>query len=401
MTLPFIIWRSLRQHALSTVITALSIGLGTGLLISVWAVKGQAQKTFAGINAGFDAVLGARGSKLQLVLNSVFHLESSPGNIRWEDYLTVRSNPAVAFAVPIATGDSYRGWRIVGTLAEMFEKVELNSSGRRYRLAQGRWFEPDLREAVLGSFVAQQLGLKIGAEFEPSHGLSAESGHQHEETYVVVGIMEPSNTPADRVIWIPIEGVQWMGGHGPNAVNEISAVLVKLTSGGLAAFQLDQIYNRGSDRLTFAWPIGAIVSEMFGKIAWFDRVLEIIAWMVVVVATGSMLATLYTSMQERRRDLAILRALGARRQTLFAAVVLEAAAIAGFGVLIGFAVYAGIIGVVGAVIRAETGVVLNPLAWNSMFILAPVAVVALGAIAGTIPAYKAYRTEVAENLIPR
>jgi putative ABC transport system permease protein len=280
-------------------------------------------------------------------------------------------------------------------------RAELDSSGRRYHLAEGRWFEPDLREAVLGSFAAKKLGLKIGDEFEPHHGLTFDAGsHQHEETYVVVGIMEPSNTPADRVIWIPLEGVQWMGGHDPNAVTDVSAVLVKLKSGGLAGFQLDQFYNRHGDRLTFAWPIGAVVSDMFSKIAWFDRVLEIVAWLVVIVATGSMLASIYNSINERRRDLAIMRALGARRRTLSIAVILEAASIAAIGTVIGFAIYAGILAAVGSVVRSQTGVVLSVFEWNPVLALGPCLIVSLGALAGLVPALKAYQTDVAENLIP-
>jgi len=192
--------------------------------MSVWVVKEQAQQTFAGVNSGFDAVLGARGSKLQLVLNAVFHLESSPGNVRWEDYQAVRAHPSVALAVPLALGDNYRGWRVVGTTPELFERAELGPGGRRYRLGDGRWFDPQLREAVVGSFAARRLGLKVGDEFEPYHGLAFDEQAQHEETYVVVGVLEPSNTPADRVIWIPLEGVQWMGGHDPQAVTDLSAV---------------------------------------------------------------------------------------------------------------------------------------------------------------------------------
>jgi putative ABC transport system permease protein len=400
MSLPLIVWRSLRQHALSTLITSLSIALGAGLLMSVWVLKKQSQSTLAAVNTGFDAVLGARGSKLQLVLNSIFHLDASTGNIRWEDFEAIRSHPSVALAVPIATGDNYHGWRIVGTLPDMFEHTELDSSGRRFRLAAGRWFEPDLREAVVGSFAARQLGLKVGDEFEPYHGLTFEDSHQHEETYVVVGVMEPSNTPADRAIWIPLEGVQWMSGHDPNAVTDLSAVLVKLKSGGLAGFQLDQLYNKQGERLTFAWPIGAVLSDLFGKLAWFDRVLEIVAALVVAVATASMLAAIYNSMNERRRDLAIMRALGARRWMLSAAVLCEAAAIAALGVILGFAACAAIVAGAASVIRSQTGVVLDVFAWNPIFLAAPCAIVALGALAGLIPAIKAYRTNVAENLVP-
>jgi len=288
----------------------------------------------------------------------------------------------------------------VGTSPELFERAELGPGGRRYRLADGRWFDPELREAVVGSFVARRLGLKVGDEFAPYHGLAFDEQAQHEETYVVVGVLEPSNTPADRVIWIPLEGVQWMGGHDPQAVTEVSAVLVKLKGGGIAGFQLDQLYNKRGDRLTFAWPIGAVVSDLFSKMAWFDRVLEIVAWLVVLVATGSMLASIYNSMNERRRELAILRALGARRLTLSAAVVLEAASIAALGAAAGYGVYAAILAGVASVVRAQTGVVLEILRWDVVLVLAPAAIIALGALAGLIPALKAYRTDVAENLTP-
>jgi len=400
MTLGLIVRRSLRQHALSTVVTAAAIALGAGLLMSVWVVKEQAQRTFAGVNTGFDAVLGARGSKLQLVLNAVFHLEASPGNLRWEDYQTIRAHPSVALAVPLAVGDNFHGWRIVGTTPELFERAELGSGTERFQLADGRWFDPELREAVVGSFVARRLGLKVGDEFQPHHGLDFHEHSQHEETYVVVGVLKPSNTPADRVIWIPLEGVQWMGGHDPQAVTDVSAVLVKLKGGGIAGFQLDQLYNKQGDRLTFAWPIGAVVSDLFSKLAWFDRVLAIVAWLVVFVATGSMLASLYNSMNERRRELAILRALGARRLTLSGAVVLEAVTIAALGAVAGYVVYAAILTGVAVVVRAQTGVVLEVLHWDPVLALAPLAIIALGTLAGLVPALKAYRTDVAANLTP-
>src|ERR1041385_8507087 len=114
MTIPLIVVKSLRQHALSTTVTAMSIALAGGLLMSVWSVKEQSQATFTGVNAGFDAVLGARGSKLQLVLNAIFHLESSPGNLAWSDYQDIQKNPSVELAIPIAVGDNYRGYRLVG-----------------------------------------------------------------------------------------------------------------------------------------------------------------------------------------------------------------------------------------------------------------------------------------------
>ncbi|HEX4647180.1 MAG TPA: ABC transporter permease, partial [Verrucomicrobiae bacterium] len=255
-----IVFRSLRQHALSTIITALSIALAGGLLMSVWTVKEQSRATFTGVNGGFDAVLGARGSKLQLVLNAIFHLEASPGNLAWSDYLDIKSNPSVEIAIPIAVGDNYLGYRLVGTLPELFERVEY-APGKRYAVRPGdSFFDPTRREAVVGSFVAQKLGLKRGGTFHPFHGLIYNEKDQHSETYVVVGVMEPSNTPGDRVIWIPLEGIQKMTGHDPKAATDVSAVLVKLRGGGTAGFRMDMMYNKQGNRLTFAWPIGQVMA---------------------------------------------------------------------------------------------------------------------------------------------
>src|SRR5256885_2091384 len=133
VTLPLIIYRSLRQHALSTVITAGSIALACGLLMCVWMVKSQSQTAFTQTNAGFDAVLGARGSKLQLVLNAIFHLEASPGNLAYADYEMVKRNPAVKAAIPIAVGDNLKGYRLVGTVPELFDTVEF-APGKKYLL---------------------------------------------------------------------------------------------------------------------------------------------------------------------------------------------------------------------------------------------------------------------------
>src|SRR5665213_1130883 len=145
MTLALIIFRSLRQHLLSTVITALSIALAGGLLMSVWTVKQQSQQTFTQVNIGFDAVLGARGSKLQLVLNSIFHLEASQGNISQSDYDYVRRLPVVKLAIPIAVGDNLRGFRIVGTIPELFSQAEY-APGKRFSLSAGRMFDPAAKE---------------------------------------------------------------------------------------------------------------------------------------------------------------------------------------------------------------------------------------------------------------
>ncbi len=399
MTLLLLVRKSLRHHALSTGVTVASISLAAGLWLAVWVLQEQAQRTFTGVNGGFDAVLGARGSKLQLVLNAVFHLEASPGNLAWKDYLELKENPNVALAVPLAVGDNYRGYRLVGTAPELFERAEY-SPGRRFTLESGgRIFDSGYREAVVGAFAARKLKLKPGDKFHPFHGLIYDEKNKHAETYVVVGVLKPSNTPADRVLWIPIEGIQNMSGHDPAAATDISAVLVALRSPA-AGFMLDLLYNKQGTRLTFAWPIGQTVSSLFDKVGWFEQVLRLTSGLVALVALGAVLASIYNSMHARQRDIAILRALGARRGTIFGAVVAEAALIAAIGVMAGLVVYAFIVSIAAAIVRERTGVVLEPFVFSSVFLWAPPLMILFGALAGVLPAFKAYHTDVATHLAP-
>lgn len=413
--LPLMVRRSLRQHALSTSVTVLAVALAGGLVMSVFAIQKQTLDAFTGGNFGFDGVVGARGSPLQLVLNAVFHLETSPGNIPWSLYTELKGRRYVETAVPIALGDNYHGYRIVGTTEEMFTKLEYQV-GRRYTVAPpGRFFNPELREAVVGSTVAAKARLGVGSVFNPYHGLDFNPEARHADEYVVVGVLAPTNTPADRVIWIPIEGVYRMSDHElrgsgqvyvpspaqdiPDEHKEVSAVLVKLRN-FQAGMRLDREINREGKVATFAWPIANVMSDLFDKLGWVNRVLELVAYLVIVVAAFSILAAMYNTINERRREFAILRALGARRRTVLSAILLESATISALGALLGFVVYAAIVSAAAAVVRAQTGVVLEALAWHPILWIAPVGMILVGLLAGLIPAWKAYGTDVATNLSP-
>jgi putative ABC transport system permease protein len=198
---------------------------------------------------------------------------------------------------------------------------------------------------------------------------------------------------------VPIKGVQTMSGHDPKAATDVSAVLIQLRAAS-AGVMLDLMINKQGNRMTFAYPVGAIMADFFGKISWFDRVLALVAYLVALVAAGSVLASIYNSMSARQRDLAILRALGARRRTIFGAVVAEAAGIGALGAAVGFAIYFGLLTLVAEVIRAQTGVVLDVTESHAVLWICPLAMTALCALGGAVPAVKAYRTPVAETLAP-
>jgi putative ABC transport system permease protein len=401
MIIFLIVYKSLRQHLVSTLVSAVAIALAGGLLMAVWVVKEESNRVFTGVTGGFDAVLGARSSKLQLVLNAIFHLEDSPGNIDPEDVEVIKKNPNVELAIPIAVGDNLKGYRLVGTITELFDKVEY-APGQPYHIQEGgRVFDQDKKEAVVGNFVAGQLKLKVGDTFHPFHGLIYDEKMQHADTFLVTGILDPTSTPADRVIWIPLEGLQRMSGHAASAAAQVSAVLLKLKQGRpMSGFQLDMLYNKRGTKLTFAWPIGSILAKLFDKIAWFDKILAFVSYLIVVVASASILASIYNSMNERRREIAILRALGARRLTVFGSIVVESASIAVIGMIIGFVFYGVIVVVASSIIRVQTGVVINPLAFHPVMLFAPIGIISLAALCGVFPAIKAYRTDVASSMSP-
>ena len=414
-TLIFLARHSLRRHAMSTIVTALSAALAVGLTLSVFGLAAQTRAAFMGGAGGFDAVLGARGSQLQLVLNAVFQLETSPGNIPWSLYETIKADPRISEAVPYAVGDNYYGFRILGTTLTVRDELR-NSSGRPMELeSNGQWFNEENREGVVGSVAARQCGLKIGDTFRPYHGLAFNPMMQHEEVYQVVGILKPSNTPIDRVIFIPLDGFYRIKGHvlrgsGKNFVpkadqpipdedKELSSVLLKLKD-PQAGFNLDYTINKQGKVATLAWPIGRVMIDLFNRLGWMSRILALVAYLVMVVAACSILAALHNTMRERRREFAILRALGAKRRTVFASVVIEAAAIAALGALGGYLVYGLLFFLAAGLVRAQTGVVVDPFFFHPALVAVPIGMILLGALAGVVPAYQAYSTDVAGNLEP-
>ncbi len=392
--------RSLEQHRLAASITAFCIALATSLILTVTSLQYQAVKVFSGQTGGYDAVLGARGSALQLVLSSLYHLENSPGNLSWSKYLAIREDPLVENAVPIALGDNYLGFRIVGTLSEYFQDW-----GKGLAFAQGGPFQGP-SQAVVGSWVAQQTRLRLGDRFHPFHGLNYDAGAQHQEEYQVVGILQPTNTPQDRIVLIPLEGVYRMSGHVlrgqgkefapapdqaiPDAVKEVSGVLIKLKS-PQAGMQLDQLINRQGQSATLAWPIARIVSELFSRLEWLVQLMKLVTVLILVVACASVSASLCNTLQERRKEFAILRALGARRVFLAGVISVECLSITALGTLLGFGLYLGLMLLVTSWLRARTGIQFDPWALHPGLWMVPSGALLLGLLSGVLPTWIVYR----------
>ena len=399
--------RSLQQHPLAVCITSMSIALATALILTLSSLQFQAVKVLSSETGGFDAVLGGRGSALQLVLCTLYHLENSPGNLSWAKYLAIREDPVVSKAVPLALGDNYLGFRIVGTLPEYF-----SAWGSGLNCSQGSIFQNE-GEAVVGSWVAQQTGLKPGDHFHPFHGLDYDPSAQHSEEYTVVGVLQPTNTPQDRIILIPLEGIYRMSGHVlrgqggeyapvagqaiPDSAKEVSGVLIKLKS-PQAGMELDQLVNRRGKTATLAWPIARIIADVFARLGWVLQLLRVTTVMILLVATASIAASLCNTLQERRKEFAILRALGAGRIFLAGVVSLESVLITLGGTLAGFVLYLGFMWLVTSWLRVKTGIQFEPLGLHPGLVAVPAGALLLGLLCGLLPTWMVYRGSLAPDL---
>ena len=393
----FLALKGFRQHLFSSLVAAFSIALAGGLLLSTLKIQKQTQTSFNNASGGFDAVLGARGSKLQLILNALFHLDASPGNLPWEQYELIKNTPGVKEAYPIAVGDNYLGYRLVGTDPELFHKHEWKE-GEKYKLRRGRVFSEMAKEALVGSFVAERLNLKIGDRFQPYHGLNFKEDTQHEDVYVVVGLLEATGTPSDKVIWIPIKGIQLMEGHDAEMAQSVSAVLLSLK--GAAGFNLELKYNRRGNQATLAWPVAATLASFFEKMNWFRGVLQVIAYIIACVGILMVASTMRSSMNERKRDFAILRSLGASRWVVTGVILGHALIISLLGALGSLLIMQGISLVTQQIIVEETGVLLGGMSLQLVDLFVFGGVVVTGLLGGLWSAVSAYRTNLASNLQP-
>lgn len=412
----FIVKKSFLGHMFSTIITVVSIALATGLVMSVFSLKDQSYEAFTGGTFGYDAVAGAGGSELQIVLNSVYHLETSPGNVPWRIYEELKGQPGVVNAIPYALGDSYRGFRIVGTTTDIFRKIGVETEdGIRIR-GRGELFDPSEKEAVIGSYVAQKSDLEIGSKFRPAHGLYHAEDSAHEDEFEVVGIVSPTNTPHDRVIWIPIdkffrtEGHVLRGGGAqyrpageekiPDSYKEISSVMLQLQDPAVG-FNLKKRIEEDNTGIILAWPVDTVVAELFAKLGWFRDILGFVAYAVVLVSLGAVLGSVYNTIHDRRREFAVIRALGGGRGILFNSVIIESVLITAAGTCLGFIINLFIMAVASFIIKQEIGIVLDVFEIHAVHMITPLVMVVLGIVVGVIPAYKAYRTNVEENLSPK
>ncbi len=389
MTLAGISLAYLRARPLATALNLLLLALGVATITVLMLATGQLEDRMARDARGIDLVVGAKGSPMQLVLSAVFHLDAPTGNIALADAQQLARHPAVKKAIPLALGDSFRGYRIVGTNHDY-------PAHYGARPAAGQlWSAP--MEAVLGAEAAAASGLAVGATFTGAHGL-AEGGDAHEdEPFKVVGVLAPTGTVLDRLVLTSIESVWEVHEHGgkPAERKEVTALLVQYAT-PLAAAMLPRQVNAAA-ALQAASPAYES-ARLFRMIGVGVDVLRAFGLILVVAAGLSVFIALLNALEDRRYDLAVMRMLGAGRARLMGLMLLEGTALALAGGVAGIALGHVFTELLGLALGQARQAAVTGWAWDSREVWLLGLALVVGFAAALLPAWRAYRSEVAPVL---
>ncbi len=410
-------WRSAwsRRAGLSWV--ALSIALSTFLMLSLDRLRQDVRLHFAQSVSGTDLIVGARTSATSLLLYSVFRIGNATQNIRWSSVQALASDPAVAWTIPLSLGDSYRGFPVVATTGAYFEHFRYGER-QALQVSQGRAFG-DVFEAVVGAEAAKQLGLQLNQKIALSHGTGAFEAVDHaDKPFTIVGILERTGTPVDRSVHIGLDGMQaihidWLGGmpsRDPISASQVrqmdltpssvTAVLVGLKSRAAVFSMQRSVAQFPAEPLMAVLP-GVVLDELWSTLAIGEQVIEAMVLLVAAVSVLSLIAVISTGLEQRRRELAVLRSLGAGPSRVLALLIIEGTLVTSAAAAVGALASALAVAVLGGTLAAHWGIAprLGVPEASQWLILA--ATVTAGALASVLPAWRAYRMSITDGLQPR
>ena len=457
MNIATIAWKNLCQRSLASSLTALSVALGVMLMVAVLVIYGILQSTFSQRTINYDLIVGAKGDPLQLVLSTVYHISPPIENLPYRYYLDWKKDKRIEAAIPLAMGDVTQegSFPIVGTIPEFFE---IDYAPKRKFLIKGGAFRRPF-DAYNGSRVAIQNGWAVGATLKLVHG-GAETGHVHNEEFTVVGILAPTGTPHDKTVYVNLEGFYQIEGHDkplneaitrerefyretpltelemaaeitrlqaqfgmhdhgghdhgghdhgghdhgghdhlhelPPVQKQVTAVLLLckgLTVGPLIAGDLKKGYQAQAVNPIF--PMQKLMDQFLRPATDLLLVLTIL---IIIVSGIGIFVSIYNSMAARRREIAIMRALGAQRLTVFAIILAESIILCVGGGVFGLIFGHGLVFAAAPLVESYTGLIVNPRAFDPQELILFPALLVLAALVGILPGLTAYRTDVAESL---
>ncbi len=411
-------WQSLRNRWLTALLSVLAIAVSITLFLGVEKVRTGAKASFANTISGTDLIVGSRAGNIQLLLYSVFRIGNATNNITMTSLAEIAERPEVAWVVPLSLGDSHRGYRVVGTTADYFEHYRFR---RRQPLAfaAGQVFD-DLFDVVLGADVAASLAYQVGDSLVIQHGIGSLSAQEHDDKpFRVSGILAKTGTPVDRSVHISLKAIEaihidWQDGAGQRGVKisaeqarrlplrpkAVTAALIGLKS-KLDIFKLQRFVNTyKSEPMTAILP-GVALQELWSLMDAAETALAVVSGMVVLTALLGMVTMILTTLNERRREMAILRALGARPTAILSLLAAEAGLLTLGGAVLGSLLLYGGLLLARPIVDAQFGLYLplDPPSGDELLILA--VIVVTGALAGLLVGLRAYRLSLADGMSVR
>jgi putative ABC transport system permease protein len=408
--------RSLVARRLTVGLTIFAVALSVALFLGVEKVRTGAKASFGDTISDTDLIVGARSGSVQLLLYSVFRIGNATNNVSWESYQDIAARPEVDWIVPISLGDSHRQFRVMGTTAEYFERYKYRS-GRSLQFVQGRAFD-DLFDAVVGADVAATLGYRLDDPLVVAHGLASFVSHDN-QPFRVAGILAKTGTPVDRTVIVSLGAIEaihvdWQGGAQirgqattPDEIRQmelspgaITAAMIGVKS-RLQIFALQRSINQYPEEPLLAVLPGVALQELWGIVGIAETALVAVSGMVVATALLGMAAMIFSGLNERRREMAILRAVGARPSTIMGLLMLEAVLMAAIAALLGIALlYAGL-WIMRPYADAAFGLYLPLEPLSSREGLVVVAVIVAAAATSIFPALRAYRLSLSDGMTVR
>lgn len=410
--------RSLWNRRASVFLTLFAIAMSVLLLLEVDYIRKEAKTSFLSTISGTDLVVGARSGPVQLLLYSVFRIGNATNNMSWQSYQAVAANPQIAWTIPLSLGDSHKGFRVLGTNQDYFRFYRF-ADKRLLEFAEGQAFV-GVYDAVLGAEVAKKLAYQLGDSIVIAHGSRETATTLHaDKPFKVVGILKPTGTPVDRTVHISLEGLEaihidWVAGTKINGYQIsaedalkknlqpklITAFLVGLNSRA-AAFKVQREINEYKREPLLATLPGVALAELWQALSLFETVLRIISGFVVFAGLIGMLTTILSTLNERRREMAILRAVGAHPYHILCLFVLEAFLLAVIGCLLGMLLVEALVLLTRPWVMAEYGFYLRT--WlpdlNTAWILLTIVVLAI--VLSLLPGFIAYRRSLQDGLTIR
>lgn len=400
--------------------TLVAVTLAVTMLLGVERIRHDARAGFAHSVSGTDLIVGARTSPVQLMLYAVFRIGEATNNMHWQSFVDIQAHPDVAWAVPLSLGDSHRGFPVLGTTPDYFEHFRYGDA-HALGFAAGTQFS-GVFDAVLGAEVAAQLGYRVGDHIVLSHGLGSGSGSGAEHAdkpFVVTGILAPTGTPVDRTVHVALEAIEaihldWQGGAPlpgfsipPEFVRkfslkpkEITAALVGLKSRA-GVFKMQRYVAAYDKEPLLAVLPGVALAQLWQVLGTVEQALLAVSAMVVVVGLAGLVAVVLAGLNERRRELAILRSVGARPGDVFLLLTLEGLFVTLAGCALGVALLASASALLAPLVQARFGIEVAPRLVSPEELQLLAAVVGVGLLASLVPGWRAYKLSLADGLTPR